>query len=91
MLMQFDSTNNEGINRYNNKIKNLLREGYKKQDEIRPIMEYMQFFRTIGTVRFFVVIITGGLFITPWMSVILFFISMLCHGESTCSLMIPCY
>lgn len=76
-LIQNDKTNTEAINYYNIKIKDLLRKGYKKQDEIFPIMEYMQFFRTLGIVMFFIIIITGGLFISQWISMILFFISAL--------------
>ncbi|OFX59007.1 MAG: hypothetical protein A2046_16365 [Bacteroidetes bacterium GWA2_30_7] len=76
-LLQNDKTNTEAINNYNVKIKNLLREGYKKQDEILPIMEYMQFFRTLGIVMFFVILITGGLFISPLVSLVISFISML--------------
>ncbi len=76
-LLQFDKTNTDAINYYNVKIKDMLREGYKKQAQILPIMEYMQFFRTLGIVTFFIIIITGGLFISPWISLILFFISVL--------------
>ena len=76
-LLLNDKSNTEGINNYNVKIKDLLREGYKKQDEILPIMEYMQFFRTLGIVMFFIILITGGLFISPMVSLVIFFISML--------------
>ncbi len=76
-LLINDKTNTKAINFYNNKIKNLLQEGYKKQDELIPIMEYMQFFRTLGIVMFFIIIITGGLFISPWISMIMAFISLL--------------
>ncbi|MEN8251441.1 MAG: hypothetical protein ABFS32_21125, partial [Bacteroidota bacterium] len=76
-LILKDNADPKAINYYNNKIKDLLRKGYKKQDEILPIMEYMQFFRTLGVVMFFIIIITGGLFISVWISLILFFISTL--------------
>lgn len=76
-LILNDKNNTEAIGLYNRKIKDLLQKGYKKQYEIVPIMEYMQFFRTLGVVMFFVIIITGGLFISTWISVILFFISLL--------------
>jgi hypothetical protein len=74
-LLRNDKNNRTDISRYNLKIKEHLREGYKKQDEILPIMEYMQFFRTLGIVMFFVIIITGGMFISSWLSILLFFIS----------------
>lgn len=76
-LVLNDKNNTEGIDHYNRKIKELLKKGYKKQDEINPIMEYMQFFRTLGVVMFFIIIITGGLFISTWISIVLLFISIL--------------
>ena len=76
-LLHKENVNNSEITVYNTKIKHLLREGYKKQDEIFPIMEFMKFFRTLGISMFFTIIITGGLFISLWLSFILFFVSIL--------------
>jgi len=76
-LLHKENINTEDATIYNTKIKHLLREGYKKQDEIFPIMEFMQFFRTLGISMFFTVIVTSGLFISIWLSIILFFVSIL--------------
>lgn len=77
LLLQKENMNKADLIIYNTKIKHLLREGYKKQDEIFPIMEFMKFFRTLGITMFFTVIVTSGLFISFWLSFILFFVSTL--------------
>lgn len=77
VLLQKEKINNAEVTFYNTKIKHLLREGYKKQDEIFPIMEFMKFFRTLGITMFFTVIVTSGLFISLWLSSILFFVAIL--------------
>ncbi|HET6244923.1 MAG: hypothetical protein H0V01_00115 [Bacteroidetes bacterium] len=76
-LMQKENKNNSKVILYSTKIQLLLREGYKKQNEILPIMEFMKFFRTLGISMFFIIIVTSGLFISPWLSAILFFVAML--------------
>ena len=76
-LLHKEKVNNSEVTIYNTKIKYLLREGYKKQDEIFPIMEFMKFFRTLGITMFFTVIVTSGLFISLWLSFILFFVAIL--------------
>jgi hypothetical protein len=76
-LLHKENVNAEEVTIYSTKIKHLLREGYKKQDEIFPIMEFMKFFRTLGISMFFTVIVTSGLFISLWLSFILFFVAIL--------------
>jgi len=62
---------------YNQRIKEELKTGYRKQSEIEPIMEFMSFFRTLGVTSFFIIVITGGLFISVQLSVVLLLISLL--------------
>jgi hypothetical protein len=67
----------EKVKSVNAQINNQLRIGYFNQIDIQPIMEYMKFFRTLGITTFFIIIITGGLFISVQLSLILLFISLL--------------
>jgi hypothetical protein len=76
-LVRQGNINDNALIHYNTRIKELLKKGYEKQEELNPIMEYMKFFRTIGISMFFLVIITGGMFISPWISVVLLFIALL--------------
>jgi hypothetical protein len=77
MLIMSKNQDRTQLERYNQKIQEHLKKGYQKQEELRPIMEYMQFFRTLGIVMFFMIIITGGLLISKWISLVLLFISVL--------------
>ena len=70
----------ERVSILNHKIRQRLQEGYRTQDDIEPIMTYMRFFRTLGITTFFIIIITGGLFISIYVSLILLFISVLSLG-----------
>ncbi|MDG1476179.1 MAG: hypothetical protein P8Q14_03460 [Vicingaceae bacterium] len=65
------------VKKLSKKIRSHLRFGNLKYEEIGPIMEYMKFFRTLGISTFFVIIITGGLFISVELSIIMLFISIL--------------
>lgn len=76
-LITLDSKNPTGIKPYNEKVRESLRAGYKKQDELFPIIEYMRFFRTLGISMFFVIVVTGGFFISVQLSFILLFIALL--------------
>ena len=46
-------------------------------EETRPIMEYMRFFRTLGISTFFLIVVTGGSFISLNLSLVLLFIAVL--------------
>jgi len=65
------------VKKLSKKIRSHLRFGNLKYEEIGPIMEYMKFFRTLGISTFFIIIITGGLFISVELSIIMLFISVL--------------
>jgi hypothetical protein len=77
-LVSNNKANTNGkIKTLSKKIRQQLRLGNLKQEEIGPIMEYMKFFRTLGISTFFVIIVTGGLFISVELSIIMLFISLL--------------
>ncbi len=59
------------------RIKQILKTGYGLQDKLAPITEYMKFFRTLGIVSFFAIIITGGLFISQGLAFVLLVVSLL--------------
>jgi len=67
----------ERVVAYNKRIREELKTGYRKQGEIEPIMEFMSFFRTLGVTTFFIIVITGGLFVSVQLSVVLLLISLL--------------
>jgi len=67
----------ERVVAYNKRIKEELKMGYRKQGEIEPIMEFMSFFRTLGVTTFFIIVITGGLFVSVQLSFVLLLISLL--------------
>ena len=77
LLQSGVSLEDERVNYLNHRIREQLQDGYRTQDAIEPIMEYMRFFRTLGITAFFIIIITGGLFISAYVSIILLFISVL--------------
>lgn len=73
---QGDATQ-EPVKKITKKIRALLSKGNLTLEETKPIMEYMRFFRTLGISTFFAIIVTGGLFISVQLSIILLFISLL--------------
>lgn len=67
----------EKVSKITKKIRSFLSKGNLTLEETKPIMEYMRFFRTLGISTFFAIIVTGGLFISVQLSLILLFISLL--------------
>ena len=63
--------------KFNHKIREQIEKANQNQEEILPIMEYMTFFRALGISTFFIILITGGLFISPFISFILLILSLL--------------
>ena len=67
----------ERVLRYNLRIKDELRSGYRIQAKIQPILEFMGFFRTLGMLAFFSIVITGGVFLSVEVALILCAVSLL--------------
>lgn len=58
------------VQKFNRQIRNVLKMGNKEQKKITPIMEYMAFFRNLGVISFFIILITAALFISIELSII---------------------
>ncbi len=58
------------VQKFNKQIRDVLKIGNKEQKKITPIMEYMAFFRNLGVISFFVILITAALFISVELSLI---------------------
>lgn len=61
----------------NKAIKTNLIDAMREYKQITPVLEFMRFFRTLGIFSFFVILITGGLFISPLLSVLFVLIFLL--------------
>ena len=58
------------MQKFNKQIRDVLKIGNKGQNKITPIMEYMAFFRNLGVISFFIILITAALFISIELSII---------------------
>jgi hypothetical protein len=65
---------NESSNLITKMIRKHLIKGNLSLEQTLPIMEFMRFFRTLGIFTFFVIIVTGGLFVSIQLSLVLAFI-----------------
>jgi hypothetical protein len=65
---------NQESNLITKKIRKQLIKGNLTLEQTTPIMEYMRFFRTLGILLFFIIIICSGLIISLKISIILTFI-----------------
>jgi hypothetical protein len=77
ILHQQLDRDDEKVKRYTREVKNHLQQGLKDYNQIVPVLEYMRFFRTLGIGTFFIIIITGGLFISPLVSILFLIIFIL--------------
>ena len=68
---------NNKVNGFTKQIRRYLSLGNLSLEETKPIMEYMRFFRTLGISTFFLIVVTGGLFISLNLSLVLLFIAVL--------------
>jgi hypothetical protein len=68
---------NESSNFFTNLISKHLIQGNLSLEQTFPIMEFMRFFRTLGIFTFFVIIVTGGLFVSAQLSIVLAFIMLI--------------
>ena len=68
---------NESSNFFTNLIRKHLIQGNLSLEQTFPIMEFMRFFRTLGIFTFFVIIVTGGLFVSAQLSIVLAFIMLI--------------
>jgi len=65
------------VQKFNRQIRETLKVGSQKARKITPIMEYMAFFRNMGVVSFFIILITAGLFISVELALIFVLILLL--------------
>jgi hypothetical protein len=69
--------NDSRVQKFNRQIREVLKVGNQKQKKIGPIMEYMAFFRNMGVISFFIILITAGLFISVELALIFVLILLL--------------
>jgi hypothetical protein len=65
---------NESSNIITKIIRKHLIQGNLTLEQTLPIMEFMRFFRTLGIFTFFVIVVSGGLFVSVQLSLVLAFI-----------------
>ncbi len=65
------------VQKFNRQIRETLKVCSQKARKITPIMEYMAFFRNMGVVSFFIILITAGLFISVELALIFVLILLL--------------
>ncbi len=77
LLSQDRSVDDARVMKFNRQIREVLKVGNLNQKKIAPIMEYMAFFRNLGVISFFIIIITAGLFISVELALIFCLILLL--------------
>lgn len=77
VLANNDGTPNESSNFFTKLIRKHLIQGNLSLEQTIPIMEFMRFFRTLGIFTFFVIVVSGGLFISVQLSLVLAFIMLI--------------
>lgn len=65
---------NESSNVITKIIRKHLIQGNLTLEQTMPIMEFMRFFRTLGIFTFFIIVVSGGLFVSVQLSLVLAFI-----------------
>jgi hypothetical protein len=65
---------NEASNVITKMIRKHLIKGNLTLEQTLPIMEFMRFFRTLGIFTFFIIVVSGGLFVSVELSLVLAFI-----------------
>jgi hypothetical protein len=65
---------NESSNIITKIIRKHLIQGNLTLEQTLPIMEFMRFFRTLGIFTFFIIVVSGGLFVSVQLSLVLAFI-----------------
>lgn len=68
---------NESSNVITKIIRKHLIQGNLTLEQTLPIMEFMRFFRTLGIFTFFVIVVSGGLFVSVQLSLVLAFIMLI--------------
>jgi hypothetical protein len=75
------SSNNGVVNDASNTITKIIRKhlikGNLTLEQTIPIMEFMRFFRTLGIFTFFIIVVSGGLFVSVQLSMVLAFIMII--------------
>ena len=75
------SSNGGQANVSSNIITNIIRkhliQGNLTLEQTVPIMEFMRFFRTLGIFTFFIIVVSGGLFVSVQLSLVLAFIMII--------------
>ncbi|MFM7681157.1 MAG: hypothetical protein ACKO7P_00205 [Bacteroidota bacterium] len=77
LIYSNDGKSNETSNTFTKIIRKHLIKGNLTLEQTVPIMEFMRFFRTLGIMTFFVIVVSGGLFVSVQLSLILAFIMLL--------------
>lgn len=72
LLYQNRSKEDDSVKKYGELINQHLQKGIRDYHQIKPVLEFMRFFRTIGISTFFIILITAGLFISPFVSILFF-------------------
>lgn len=68
---------NESSNVITKIIRKHLIQGNLTLEQTIPIMEFMRFFRTMGIFTFFIIVVSGGLFVSFQLSLVLAFIMLI--------------
>ena len=75
------SSNGGEANNASNAITKIIRKhlikGNLTLEQTIPIMEFMRFFRTLGIFTFFIIVVSGGLFVSVQLSMVLAFIMII--------------
>ncbi len=74
ILSTNQGNSNERSNFFTTLIRKHLIKGNLTLEQTMPIMEFMRFFRTLGIFTFFLIVVSGGLFVSVQLSFVLAFI-----------------
>jgi hypothetical protein len=74
ILSTNQGNSNERSNIFTALIRKHLIKGNLTLEQTMPIMEFMRFFRTLGIFTFFLIVVSGGLFVSVQLSFVLAFI-----------------
>jgi hypothetical protein len=74
ILLNNQGNSNERSNIFTALIRKHLIKGNLTLEQTMPIMEFMRFFRTLGIFTFFLIVVSGGLFVSVQLSFVLAFI-----------------
>lgn len=74
IILNNQGSTNENSTILTKAIRKYLITGNLTLEQTIPIMEFMRFFRTLGIFTFFIIVVSGGLFVSVQLSLILAFI-----------------